>query len=333
MREHSICILRVDRLHIGLSVSLEATDIIIHSDTIFNGICWAYNELYGKEALYELLADSKEKRLIISSAFPLSNNTYYFPKPLNLSYNEIGNDSSNRYKTLKKARFISKDLFEHFINEGTLPIDESRDEAQSIRIDNIFIHKESEHSPSIHTSIEYRNRLDRLSYYSDIYRCGYTILRNCAYWFAYHTSDEDKIRAALRLLADDGIGGERSIGLGRSSIEFTSINIDEPEASDSIVVLSLYHPTIYEASSILHNYKNTPSSRIAYSLTTRGGWTDPRLGSIRKKRLRMFEEGSVLPLQPYAIHGNIVNVNDESKPVYHYGLCYSIGMRSNKGGR
>lgn len=328
MRGHNICIIKADRLHLGLGSSLEGTDSIIHSDTIFNGLCWAYRELYGEAELNHLLKDIIEQRiLLISSAFPLSlansrlcdSDTFYFPKPLNLSTKMLKGYSEIDYKKLKKARFISKALFEDIINGRVIEY--------PVEVEEEFIHKEGEKVPRIETSIAYRNRLDRISYSSDIYRCGYTLMENGAYWFAYSINDKyrDRILASFRLLADNGFGGERSIGLGGASIEFKTIDIDEPEAPNYIISLSLYHPTHDEVSRIIGS-SSINNIDIAYSLTIRGGWTDPRVGSIRKKRVRCFKEGSVLPLQPYAIYGNIINVNDDNKPIYHYGLCYSIGM-------
>ncbi|GBC73000.1 hypothetical protein HRbin04_00395 [archaeon HR04] len=324
MREYNICIIKTEephlglRLHLGSGSSLESTDLIIHSDTIFNGLCWAYRELYGEVELKDLLKDIiNHKILLISSAFPLSDDVFYFPKPLHLSTKMLkGNDESKTdYKKIKSARFISKDLFEDIINERV----------SEYHVEKGFIHKEKEKVPIIKTSIEYRNRLDRISYSSDIYRCGYTLIENGAYWFSYSINDKymDRLRASLRLLADNGFGGERSIGLGKASIEFRTVNIDEPEAPNRIISLSLYHPTREEVSRLV---SNAPIDKVAYSLITRGGWTDPRVGSIRKKRVRCFEEGSVLPLQPYAIYGSVTNVNDDKMPIYHYGLCYSVGM-------
>ncbi len=318
MRRHNICIIRAERLHLGIGASLEDTDSIIHSDTIFNGLCWAYRELYGEAELNHLLRDIiKQKILLISSAFPLSCNVFYFPKPFHLSAGMLKENDGNmdNRKKIKSARFISKDLLEDIINGRVA----------EYHVERGFIHKEREDVPILKTSIEYRNRLDRISYSSDIYRCGYTLIENGAYWFAYSINEEyrDRILASFRLLADNGFGGERSIGLGKASIEFKTIDIDEPEAPNHIVSLSIYHPTRDEVSRL----RVDSSDKIAYSLISRGGWTDPRVGSIRKKRVRCFEEGSVLPLQPYAIYGSITNVNDDKNPIYHYGLCYSIGAR------
>ncbi len=103
------------------------------------------------------------------------------------------------------------------------------------------------------------------------------------------TDWEERVKSALRLLADSGFGGERSRGWGRAS---------EPEFSDAASLfgeaghpgawwmLSLYSP---------HAEDTVDWSRGDYAIVTRAGWTDSAAaGSAKKKQVRMIEEGSVL---------------------------------------
>ncbi len=121
----------------------------------------------------------------------------------------------------------------------------------------------------------------------------------------------EPVRAALRLLADSGLGGERSMGWGRSEApEFvegalpamilppvTLAPAAEPAAEGAEVVpkpapetgywlLSMYSPAGEDA---------VDWQRGSYSMVTRGGRVDsPVRSGEAKKLLHMVEEGSVL---------------------------------------
>lgn len=129
---------------------------------------------------------------------------------------------------------------------------------------------------------------------------------------------EPRVRSALRLLADSGFGGERSRGWGRAA---------EPEFSDAAPLfagdghpgawwmLSLYTP---------HDDDAIDWSRGDYRTTTRAGWTDSTAGSVRKKHVRMIEEGSVL-MAP-VLRGRAVDVAPEGfpHPAWRAGFALAV---------
>jgi CRISPR type III-A-associated RAMP protein Csm4 len=129
---------------------------------------------------------------------------------------------------------------------------------------------------------------------------------------------ETRVKSALRLLADSGFGGERSRGWGRAA---------EPEFSDASPLfageghagawwmLSLYSPHADDA---------VDWSRGDYISTTRAGWTDSAAGSVKKKHVRMIEEGSVL-MAP-ALRGRAVDVAPEGfpHPAWRAGFALAV---------
>ncbi len=150
----------------------------------------------------------------------------------------------------------------------------------------------------------------------------------------------DEIKGALRLLADSGVGGERSLGWGRSA---------EPEFSDGVLpdlilpepvpqppaappvgeeaqpaapetvywMLSLYSPAADDS---------VDWRRGAYELLQRGGRIESSVRSgDAKKMVRMVEEGSVL-VAASAPRGAAPNVapDDFPHPVYRAGFAVSI---------
>jgi CRISPR type III-A-associated RAMP protein Csm4 len=142
--------------------------------------------------------------------------------------------------------------------------------------------------------------------------------------FAADAAEEkwsERVKGAIRLLADSGFGGERSRGWGRSQTpEFR----DNPallgapgEGETGHWMLSLFHPAAGDAV----NWQ-----RGDYSLTTRGGRVESESGwGQMKKNTRMVAEGSVLvsSAQP---RGAATNVAPDgfAHPVYRAGFALSL---------
>ncbi len=137
------------------------------------------------------------------------------------------------------------------------------------------------------------------------------------------------VRAALRLLADSGFGGERSRGWGRAAepefVEGTLPEMILPEtpAADATPresahwLLSLFTPGPADA---------VDWGGGDYTVLTRGGRVDsPARSGDSKKLLRMIEEGSVL-LAPGALAGAAPDVAPEDfpHPVYRAGFALAI---------
>jgi CRISPR type III-A-associated RAMP protein Csm4 len=152
------------------------------------------------------------------------------------------------------------------------------------------------------------------------------------------------IRAALRLLADSGIGGERSLGWGRSEepefIEGTLPGMILPEAQPAPAaepstngesaapvarpatgwwLLSLFSPAADDV---------IDWSRGHYALVTRGGRIESAARSgEEKKTVRMVEEGSVL-LADGPLRGAAPDVAPDGfpHPVFRSGFPLALAV-------
>jgi len=138
------------------------------------------------------------------------------------------------------------------------------------------------------------------------------------------------LEGALRLLADSGFGGERSLGWGRAEMPeiadgdlahllWRSRERGAAETNGAYWLLSLFHPAEGEA---------VDWQRGQYSLTTRGGRVESSAGWGEPKKLtRMVAEGSVLVASSEP-RGAAPNVAPEAfpHPVYRAGfaLCVPI---------
>lgn len=145
------------------------------------------------------------------------------------------------------------------------------------------------------------------------------------------------MQACLRLLADNGIGTDRSSGNGAfewTSEDWDTLQLEVPDnPAGRWMALSLFIPKTEKDMGVL--------GQAAYELTKRGGYIssstdeDYALLTIRKKSVYAFEEGSMLQCDD-APEGQIVDLrpnesllnNKEQKtalhPVYRSGRALFI---------
>ena len=145
-------------------------------------------------------------------------------------------------------------------------------------------------------------------------RLGFYFLCNCdKIW-------EKKLTPLFRLLADEGIGGDRSSGKGiMGQPRFDEIDINIPEDGDGVVTLSLYYPA--------DGVELTDIQRGFYKLIERKGYIfSPVCKSFRRKSVRMFTEGSVFSAKPFR-KGCLVSVKPQiftQHEVYRYGYIFTL---------
>jgi CRISPR-associated protein Csm4 len=142
------------------------------------------------------------------------------------------------------------------------------------------------------------------------------------------TQLENNLCAALELLGEEGIGGERSSGAG----QFTATWLDIADNSD---------PTLKQWYDVLHFDQGNHHALLSlfweetlsnpallgdtarYAIKERGGWVvGPQ---VRRRMVRMFTEGSVFPVQPM---GCLADVTPDSfrrnHNIYRSGVSLSV---------
>ena len=165
--------------------------------------------------------------------------------------------------------------------------------------------------------------IDRLTGVADPHRIAcLEFAPNAGWWGCFAVEDatwEARVKAAFRLLADSGFGGERSRGWGRAAApEFTDASSLLPSRVNeegAWWLLSMYSPDASDA---------VDWSRGEYGATQRGGWTDSQAGVAPKKQVRVIEEGSVL-FAP-SLRGRAVDVAPEgfAHPVNRAGFALAV---------
>ena len=349
--------------HIGdKGVGLEETTQILHSDTIFSAICVTL-ALAG-ENLEDFLNEfptwsddevnlSKEPPFRITSAFPYYRQTYLFPKP-HLRIQGFGESPSPKLgKIIKKIKFVSSDIFTAINQAQDVASDLLiQDEEQtSVAEDNLLqsgsVWASHQTSSSSGQTLREKSKniwfdekvprvsVDRVDQSSSIFACG-------RIWFADHAGlfflvEYSKpeyrpvVEKALRILGDEGIGGERSVGHGQFSLDIEndwpiSYDLEDSEKYNAFTNLSLYWPAEEEVESGILDAS-------AYQLINRRGWVGS-MGSmnLRRRGVNFLEEGSVFSKRP---NGALVNVKplDPSPaqnvphPVWRYGIALSVPCR------
>lgn len=185
-------------LHVGSStLGEEDTYDYVPSDTLFSGLCHAYLELFGTQALEELLGIFEERPpFAISSAFPFSGHTLYVPFPrVSLTARAEGPERGAK-KRLKEVPWIPLQSFSGLlrygdVHEAPTPAEEELPQKELLP----------------------RVTLDRDTSGSALY-----YVRRARFppggglWFLLDVRDEaleGALSAALHLLGDMGVGGER----------------------------------------------------------------------------------------------------------------------------
>lgn len=259
---------------------LTSPDKIIHSDTIFSAIINVYSLIYGLEETEKFLQKViKENAFQCSSAFPLVDNIYFVPKPIGY---RIGFDE---LKKEKKIQFIDIALL---YSNGS--IDKEWIEKVTRRLNNAI---EVDEKPRV--------SIDRITSSSNIYYMAAVEVReNVNYWFFIDVSEEydEKIKTAIKVLGDEGIGGERTYGYGQFVPEFVVDN--QVYSGNKYLLLSVYKPAESEV-------KNIATS--GYKIIRRGGYSytpyQEISTEIRYDIYNLFAEGSVFEEK---ISGEVIGV-------------------------
>jgi len=311
-------------LHAGSAgIGEESVQHTIRSDTLFGALCWAHRELYGKKNLEELLKKFKSARkthdlpFFISSTFPFMKEYFFLPNPLSSGL---------------KEEFLEKSLFELVI-KGETPekeeIGKINEEKRFATLKGFAAERtileeilEGNEIPFRYIGVQ-KNVQNRISKETDTYIVGGTVFKEgCGLYFIEEGKD---LFPELKYLGETGIGGNRSLGMGRFNVKREEIEIDTPDEEDYQVLLSLCLPKKGETEKILQISLAEGESRSRYILEKRVGWVDGT--SIRQKGFRMLKEGSVVEKKGEELIGDFLKASD-GKEAYRYGYGMTIPIKA-----
>lgn len=253
----------------------------------------------------EFLNLSKSANFFLSDSFPLKDGEFYLPKPIGYPKIPLNSESTRetrrKAKKSKKLRYIKYTDMEDYV-EGNCDVDKL-DGTDSFFSKSTVVTKKG----------------------IDPYEVGITNFKTSLYILTIKHKLLDMLMNSLQY---SGIGGKRSSGYGRFTVE----KLDIPdEFSKNIVVndseygvymtLSTSIPNNDELDSLLPTaeYLLEKSSGFAYSSTSRN--------LLRKQDLYKFAVGTTLTK---TYNGNIFDVRPDgfSHPVWNYakGLFYKLPL-------
>jgi CRISPR-associated protein Csm4 len=306
----------VSGLHLGERENWrEGSGYLAHSDTLFGAFCHGYRLLYGEADLVTLLAGFQEGEppFRLSSAFPYWDDIFYLPVP---------RCQLPRSKETKKIAFVGLSEW------GRLTAGESLEAlgSDAAVLPRLNV-KPPRDKPWTVADIP-RVGLNRFTAHPDenFFYFGETWFQEGAgLYFLFSVTDallDKRFRAVWRLLAHEGLGGDRSVGKGQfQAPDFIPLDIPAPIESDHLVCLSLYYPGPGELAGLDQGY---------YDLVDRRGYIfSPTRQSFRRRPVRLFSEGSVFPCPPER-RGLLVDVTPEGfdvHPVFRYGLAFTLPCR------
>ncbi|MBP6665190.1 MAG: type III-A CRISPR-associated RAMP protein Csm4 [Chitinophagales bacterium] len=279
-------------LSFGKEDNYDQTQTLLHSDTLKSAIAVCALQLglcKGGEDVKTFM-----ESFSISSAYPMAkvkdSNHYFFPKPIIAQRLTVEGDD----KKAKKVKYVDKDLFEKLLTcKQSITTDNVKgDFAFAVEPDKnedfeVFDTDGYQHVAIPRDGISDSNPyiVDKL-YFNE--GCGLFFLTDA------QGNTLKSLKACIKLLADNGIGTDRTTGHGQfefdEQTDVNTISFKLPDNATHQMSLSLYCPQKTEIEELDTSY---------YDLIKRGGYiaspeNDNHL-SIRKKSVYMFVEGSLFP--------------------------------------
>lgn len=192
-------------------------DAIYHSDSLYGAVTSALSRLGSLEAWLDATARSQTPAVSFSSCFPFIEDIGFVVPPRTIWPPTSPQAMSARVRW-KSARFIPLSVVESILAGKRL-----NDSQWSVDGPSGCLVPAGKPGP-FRTSVRWNAAVDRLSGASERHATACTEFREgCGLWTVVGFSDEaardqwqEPVKAAFRLLADTGFGGERSRGWGRS---------------------------------------------------------------------------------------------------------------------
>lgn len=287
------------------------------SHTIFGAICAAMAELGGPvEGMIESF--ETDPPFLLTSAFPFvgtERKRHFLPRPI-LPPPRIPEKDLDRVKDYKRVRYIDTDLFRAWAT-GRTSAGAIIAGMGTLTERHGLLWKGEMEEFGIQEGQRPHNRVNRMISGSDAFFSSQgKHFKNAGLYFLLDVRRreyESEVLAALRFLADRGLGGRISAGMGAFDLSFGEADFLPTGREDHLLTLSRFIPAD------LHAF----GGDIYYEIVpVRGRSGD---GKVRKSVLTL-KEGSVFKNTGAASYGSIERVR-EDRPVVEYGMAFPVPFR------
>jgi CRISPR-associated protein Csm4 len=254
--------------------SLEKTETVIQSDMLVSALAVSHTKLYGT-----FCQEFFSGELRVSSLFPFYKDTLYLPVPLFDFWS--GKIDRKIRKKLAKIKYLEVSLWEKVIAGERL----KADEVHPVGMFGVCAEKTGEISELFQE--EEVQRLGKDPFYFSQVR----LKEEGGLFFFYDVTPgiEQQFKACLRLLGDEGLGSDKTVGKGLFEIkEETEHEFPHPDNPAShLMSLSFFIPSKEDFDAIDFNDSY-------YFLQHKRGWyITYKMLSLKKKGIFGFSEGSV----------------------------------------
>lgn len=295
-------------VHFGIK-TLESCQFSFYADTLFSALCVeaAKEDEALIKQLYEAVIGNK---LLVSDALPFVGEDLLLPKPLSVKTDNAARSSVLK-KKYKKLGYIPLSSFDDYVNDlNSFDAERAGDILSGIGTfsskESVQIKDDDDSEPFIIGSFRFNPE------------CGLYVV------VAYEGDSEKELFDKLfKSLSFSGIGGKKSSGMGRFTLEVIEADNDLVtllnKESDSQMTISIAMPAEDERVSALEGaeYNLLKRSGFVYSET----YSDTE---CRKKDFYSFAAGSCFRKK---FSGDIYDVSDNGKhPVYRYAKPLFIGV-------
>lgn len=331
--------------HFGeVGIGIEATSDRLRSDSLFSSWINAFAQLFGKEAVEELLQRflNQPPPVRMSSTFIYQRNgqddIYYLPRPLKFPVNYPANNDLEFFKSYKKLAYLPLKVWQRWYQgEGFTKSDRAEliDETKGKSNGKLRGSGTFDYSDACKIGRVPKIAVDRATRATNLYHTGfvqYNLLSGLYFLLEFPQKDErleNNLHAALQLLGEMGVGGERSSGAGRFEVEWLELPpdwkkaIQAPQGATHHCSISLFWD------SDLSEVERVMGTDTAYELLERSGWiSSPFSGrQLRRKSIQMFAEGSVFSAAPTGKLADVTPTEFKAHRIYRNGICMSLPIK------
>jgi len=276
-------------------LSLDETLPTIPADTLFSALVSAWERRGGDPSLWLSPFLEGNPPFLLSSAFPRTQSHLLFPKPL----------SFQPSVEWKEVDFLPKDDF-FLAAQGRIPRE----------VPAVKATWDVEQIPRV--------TLDRVTHRSNLfYLARVRFQPGSGLWFAVVWRNpshpcgsftfKQALDVALEELSTTGIGGDRTVGYGRFTFREKEDDWPEPRPQGFGVLLSRLWPTA-------HDWERLPQS-LAWRFVEVGGFSYTAGQHVRRKRVRLVVEGSVVPAEVRGGLADLTPAHFHLHRIWRYGLA------------
>ncbi|TAK40942.1 MAG: type III-A CRISPR-associated RAMP protein Csm4 [Saprospiraceae bacterium] len=321
------------KIALDVDTSLDETEVVIHSDTLFSAIIVTVDKIFPKES-NSFVQYFREGKIRISSAFHCFEKSqddyvWFLPKPAHYNVLEKPVDNEDR-KWLGRVQFVSKRVWELGLkpsewNDDCVILQKEfvlhKDELpgwNAAKIGKLEVYqthslpKVSIHKPSKEDSIYFQTNVLLAA------NAKVAGAPKIHYYFLLDTPGLPepaltKLKTVLAVIADAGIGGERSVGCGRlEGVDFQDFSMNV-SGNGALASVSLINPAEGEMNLLK-----------SWELVTRGGRQTEKDGKL--KRVKMLSEGALLAGE---VAGRLVSVANGNTAYLRNGKGFSLPVHQN----